>query len=152
MGKNPKETLLELIHLTYPGLFDQLGEADLERVIYEESGWRGRELLSHMAAWNRVVATTLAHFSRGEEYLIPDFAEDQFNQRTALEHQDLPVEAVKAYWKHSVEELTFAIEKIPVENFPGDLLYPWGDERGDINQLVKYFIEHDKEHVAEILK
>jgi hypothetical protein len=56
MWKNPKETLLELIRTTYPGLFEQLGDADLERVIYEESGWRGRELLSHMAAWNRVVA------------------------------------------------------------------------------------------------
>ena len=152
MGKNPKETLLELIRTTYTGLFKQLEGVDLERVIYEESGWRGRELLSHMAAWNRVVATTLAHFSRGQDYLIPDFAEDQFNQRTALEHKDLPVEAVMAHWKHSVEVLTSAIENIPAENFPGDLLYPWGDERGDINQLVKYFIEHDQEHIAEILK
>jgi len=152
MEKNPKETLLDLIGSTYPGLFEQLGGADLERVIYEESGWRGRELLSHMAAWNLAVATTLAHFSRGEEYLIPDFEEDQFNQRTALAHKELPVEAVMAHWKGSVEELTSAIEKIPAEKFPGDLLYPWGDERGEISQLVGYFIEHDQEHVAEILK
>ena len=151
MGKNPKETLLELIRTTYRGLFKQLEEADLERVIYEESGWRGRELLSHMAAWNRVVATSLEHFSRGEEYLIPDFAEDQFNQHTALEHKDLPVEEILVHWKDSVEEMTSAIERIPAEKFPGDLLYPWGDERGDIIQLVNYFIEHDQEHVAEIL-
>jgi len=87
-----------------------------------------------------------------EDYLIPDLEEDEFNQRTALEHQDLPVDEVIVYWKHSVEEMTFAIEKIPAEKFPGNLLYPWGDERGDIIQLVKYFIEHDEEHVAEILK
>lgn len=152
MGKNPKETLLELIRTTYPGLFKQLEGVDLERVIYEESGWRGRELLSHMAAWNRVVATTLAHFSQGKEYLIPDFAEDQFNQRTALEHKDLPVEEVVLHWKDSVEKLTSAIEKIPAEKFPGDLLYPWGGERGEIIQLVNYFIEHDQEHIAEIIK
>ena len=83
MGKNPKENLLDLISTTYPGLFEQLEDVDLERVIYEDSGWRGRELLSHMAAWNLAVATTLEHFSRGDDYLIPDFAEDQFNQRTA---------------------------------------------------------------------
>ena len=152
MGKNPKQNLLDLISTTYPGLFEQLESVDLERVIYEDSGWRGRELLSHMAAWNLVVATTLEHFSRGEDYLIPDLEEDEFNQRTALEHQDLPVDEVIVYWKHSVEEMTFAIEKIPAEKFPGNLLYPWGDERGDIIQLVKYFIEHDEEHVAEILK
>ncbi|HAY83816.1 MAG TPA: hypothetical protein DCY42_02520 [Chloroflexi bacterium] len=152
MGKNPKENLLDLISTTYPGLFEQLEGVELERVVFEESGWRGRELLSHMAAWNLVVATTLEHFSRGEDYLIPDLEEDEFNQRTALEHQDLPVDEVKVYWKHSVEELTLAIEKIPAEKFPGDLLYPWGDERGDIIQLVKYFIDHDEEHVAEILK
>ena len=152
MWKNPKETLLELIRTTYPGLFEQLGDADLERVIYEESGWRGRELLSHMAAWNRVVATSLELFSQGEEYLIPDFAEDQFNQRSALEHKDLPVEEIMLLWKDSVDELTIAIERLPAEYFPGDLLYPWGGERGEIIQLVNYFIEHDQEHIAEILK
>ena len=152
MGKNPKETLLELIRTTYTGLFKQLEGVDLERVIYEESGWRGRELLSHMAAWNRVVAMSLELFSQGKEYLIPDFAEDQFNQRTALEHKDLPVEEVVLHWKDSVEKLTSAIEKIPAEKFPGDLLYPWGGERGEIIQLVNYFIEHDQEHIAEIIK
>ena len=152
MGKNPKETLLDLIRTTYPGLFEQLEVADLERVIYEETGWRGRELLSHMAAWNLVVALSLEYFSRGEEYLIPDFAEDQFNQRTAVEHKDLPLDEVMGHWKRSVEELISALERIPTEKFPGNLLYPWGDERGDIIQLVKYFIEHDQEHVAEILQ
>ena len=152
MGKNLKDNLLELIRTTYPGLFEQLEGVDLERVVFEESGWRGRELLSHMAAWNLPVATTREHFSWGENYRIPDFEEDEFNHRTALEHKHLPVEEVLAQWKHSVEELTGAIETIPAEKFPGDLLYPWGGERGDITRLVKYFIEHDQEHVAEILK
>jgi len=152
MGKNPKDNLLELVNTTYPGLFEQLADVELERVIFEESGWRGRELLSHMAAWNLVVATALEHFSRGEEYLLPDFEEDEFNQRTALDHKDLPVDEVMAHWKHSVEEMTRSIEKIPAEKFPGELLYPWGGDRGDITQLVKFFIEHDQEHIAEILK
>ena len=152
MGKNLKDNLLELLDTTYPGLYGQLKDVDLERVIFEESGWRGRELLSHMAAWNLVVATALEYFSRGEEYLLPEFEEDEFNQRTALEHTDLPVEEVMAHWKHSVAELIAAIEKIPADKFPGELLYPWGGERGDITRLVRYFIEHDQEHVAEILK
>jgi hypothetical protein len=32
------------------------------------------------------------------------------------------------------------------------MLYPWGDERGDISLLVHYMVEHDEEHLGEILK
>ena len=151
MGKNLKQDLLETISQTYPPLFERLEDIDLERVIYPESGWRGRELLSHMAAWNLAVVTALDHFLEGKDYLIPDFEEDQFNQRTAVEHQDLPADEVRAFWKHSIVKVTFAIEKIPEELFPGELLYPWGEERGSIPHLVSYFIEHDVDHIQEIV-
>ena len=40
----------------------------------------------------------------------------------------------------------------PPDQFPGDLLYPWGDERGSIAELVEFIVEHDAEHRDEIVK
>ena len=45
-----------------------------------------------------------------------------------------------------------AIEDIPDELFSGDLLFPWGNESGDIRKLVGYMIEHGIEHRDEIIK
>ncbi len=39
-----------------------------------------------------------------------------------------------------------ALKELSEDKFPGDLVYPWGGERGDIVKLVEYFIEHDIEH------
>lgn len=39
-----------------------------------------------------------------------------------------------------------------IDLFPGDLLYPWGGERGTIAQLVEFLIDHDAEHRDEIVK
>ncbi len=41
---------------------------------------------------------------------------------------------------------------MPSAQYPGDLLYPWGDERGSIAQLVELIVEHDAEHRDEIVK
>jgi hypothetical protein len=44
------------------------------------------------------------------------------------------------------------VNDFPVEQWSGDLLYPWGDERGSISTLVEYMMEHDLEHRDEIVK
>jgi len=50
------------------------------------------------------------------------------------------------------EDLKAALSDIPTDQFPGDLLYPWGDERGSIAQLIEYMIDHDDEHRDEVIK
>ena len=41
---------------------------------------------------------------------------------------------------------------MPSAQFPGDLLFPWGDERGSIAELVEFIVEHDAEHRDEIVE
>jgi len=53
-------------------------------------------------------------------------------------------------FKGAYEALWSAIQEMPEDRFPGDLLYPWGDERGNIATLVGYMIEHADEHNDEI--
>ena len=53
-------------------------------------------------------------------------------------------------WEKAREVFVESVMVIPPELYPGDLLYPWGDERGTVALLVDYMIEHDGEHQAEI--
>jgi hypothetical protein len=41
---------------------------------------------------------------------------------------------------------------MPLDLFPGDLLYPWGDDRGSIADLVEFVTGHNTEHRDEILQ
>jgi hypothetical protein len=69
-----------------------------------------------------------------------------------LGQQELTSDQVFENWVQAREEFKAALMELPVEQFPGDLLYPWGDERGTIAHLVEMMAEHDVEHRAEIVK
>ena len=55
-------------------------------------------------------------------------------------------------WEQARKDFIEAVQEISLDRFPGDLLYPWGDERGSIAGLVRYMIDHDIEHRDEIVK
>jgi hypothetical protein len=88
----------------------------------------------------------------GSKYTIPDFEEDVFNQQSVRELHLLTDNEILKLWEQTHEELKGAIHDIAPDQFPGDLLYPWGDERGTIKYLVEYMIKHEVEHRNEIMK
>jgi hypothetical protein len=55
-------------------------------------------------------------------------------------------------WEQACEDFEDALKEIPLDLFPGDLLYPWRDEHGSIAQLVEYMTDHDAEQRDEIVK
>jgi hypothetical protein len=150
MGEDVKQKLLDMLERSHSDLLETVQKIDLEETIYKDTGWRGREMLSHISAWDRVIARSLVELTNETEYLIPDFDEDQFNDLTAKAQQAMPTAEVIADWKLARKELIEAVANTPIDKFSGDFLYPWGDERGSIYDLVKYFVDHDVEHKTEM--
>ena len=64
----------------------------------------------------------------------------------------IQTQQIQMEWEQARDDFKEAVREIPSDQFPGDLLYPWGDERGSITQLIEYMIEHDDEHRTEIVK
>ena len=124
---------------------------DPESMVYEDPDWRIRDILGHIAAWDREVTKSLQAFRAGEEYSIDDLEEDDFNQQSVLEQRKLTYPQVVAEWEQARADFIEAVQEIPPEQFPGDLLFPWGDERGSVQTLVEYMLEHEKEHRDDIL-
>lgn len=152
MTTEDKQRLIDLLTDTHSATRKVMEGIDLETRIYSESGWRIRDILGHIAGWDRQAAKSLRAFRDGEDYGIPDLDEDATNEAMVHEQRNWTVEQVFAEWDLAREDFKLAVEEIELDKFPGDLLYPWGDERGSIAQLVEYMAEHDIEHRDEIVE
>ena len=152
MTTDDKQRLIDLLTDTHSASRMVIEGGDPEAQIYSESGWRIRDILGHIAGWDRQAAKSLRAFKSGEDYAIPDFDEDAANQGMVDVQRNWTNEQVIAEWDEAREDFKLAVEEIEIDKFPGDLLYPWGDERGSIAQLVKYMAEHDVEHREDIVK
>jgi hypothetical protein len=154
MNSGDKDYLLDRLAESHSTLQTLLEGINLELLVYSESDWRIRDILGHIATWDREVTKSLRAFLAEIEYVIPGLYGDEteFNEQAVIEQRELSTQQIIAEWEQAREDFKAAINEIPTERFPGDLLYPWGDERGSIAQLVEYMIEHDEEHRDEIVK
>lgn len=154
MSAEEKNRLMDQLTETHLATRNVLDEIDLELVVFKDTGWRVRDIVGHMATWDQEVAKSLRDYQAGSVYLIPDLDEEEvgYNQRAVDSQQALSNQEIMTEWEQAHDELKQAVQEIPVDRFPGDMLYPWGEERGSIATLVDYMIEHDVEHRDEISK
>ena len=154
MNIGDKNYLLERLTETHSAIQEILKGIDLEMRVYTDSDWRIRDILGHIATWDREVTKSLMAFLAGTEYAIPDLDGDEtkFNQQAVLEQRQLSTQQIYAEWEQARGDFKHALSQIPLDQFPGDLLYPWGNERGNIAKLIEFMIEHDHEHRDEIVK
>jgi uncharacterized damage-inducible protein DinB len=158
MTEKNKSYLIDLQMETHSDLREIVAAADPEMPVFVDSdegaSWRIRDILGHIATWDMETARSLRAYRAGGVYLTPDFDEDEddFNQQAVAEQRKLTTQELVAEWKQAHEEFKEAVQDIPDDQFSGDLLYPWGDERGTISYLVDYMVKHAVEHRDEIAK
>jgi hypothetical protein len=154
MNSGDKNYLIKRLTETHSSIQRILKGVDLELQVYSDTDWRIRDILGHIATWDREVTKSLRAFLTGSEYIIPDLDEEEteFNQQAVTRQRELSTQEIVEEWDQAREDFKAALSDIPTDHFPGDLIYPWGDERGSIARLVEYMIEHDEEHQDEIVK
>jgi hypothetical protein len=152
MSVGDKEYLLEKLTEAHSATRAILEGVDLEMRVYRDTDWRIRDILGHITTWDREVTKSLRAFLAGTEYVIPDLDEDEFNQTSVLEQRVLSTQQIQVEWEQARDDFEEAVRELPSGQFRGDMLYPWGDERGSIAQLIEYMIEHDDEHRDEIVR
>jgi hypothetical protein len=152
MNQQDKAYLLGLLAQTHDAIRLMLEDIDLELPVYSDSGWRIRDILAHIATWDHQAASSLKAYRVGQEYSTPGLDESKFNEQSVLEQRDKTGQQIFDEWVQARREFKRAVEEMPRDLFPGDLLYPWGDERGTIAYLVEMMTDHDIEHRDEIMK
>ena len=152
MSAEEKEHLLKLLTESHSAFHATIEGIDPETHIYTEPSWRIRDIIGHIATWDHQVTKSLRAFQAGSEYAIPNLEEDDFNEKSVKAQQALTAQQVYVEWEQARQDFKDILKDIPLELFPGDMLYPWGDERGSIAKLVEFMIDHDAEHRDEIVK
>ena len=150
MALEERQRLVELLNQTHSSTRSLLEGINLEMRVYHESGWRIRDILGHIATWDLEVAKSLDAFRNDGEYAIPEHDEDTFNVQDISNQQRSTSKEIFNKWVQSREIFVESVRIIPLDFYPGDLLYPWGDERGTVAHLVETMADHDIQHRDEI--
>lgn len=155
MNADVKISLLTRLSKTHTATRDILNEVDLEICVFSDTNWRIRDILGHIATWDRVLANALKAYIDGSQFVVIldwDKEEVEFNNRAVLEQSKLSPEGLIDEWEQAHIDFKDAISEMPLEKFSGDYVYPWADERGDIVTLVEIMIDHNTGHLEEIAK
>lgn len=154
MAANEKKSLIEKLSETYTKIHKLLEGVDLETSVYGEDNWRIRDILGHLATWDRELIQAIQAYQNGEVYINSEYSggETEFNERAVFEQRKLTTEQILAEWEGERDKLKQVIKGLPEDKFNSDFEYPWGGEHGTVVRLVNSFIAHDIEHMDEIKK
>lgn len=153
MNADVKTSLITRLSDTHTATREILNEVDLERNVF--SNWRIRDLIGHIATWDRILTNALEAYIDGSQFIvIHDWEKEEvdFNNRAVLEQSKLSEEKLLDEWEQAHKDFVSAIREMPMEKFSGDYVYPWADESGNIVSLVEIMIEHNAEHLEELAK
>ena len=152
MNIEHKENILTRLSDSHTDLEQALEGLDLDLVIHPDTGWCIRDILGHIATWDRVLIHTIQTFLEGSEYVIPGMVGDEtdYNARRVVEQRKLSSSKILTEWNQAREDFITIVQQIPTDKFFDELAFPWGDERGSLSVMIEYMFEHNGEHQAEI--
>jgi hypothetical protein len=120
-------------------------------VIYPEIGWRVKDIVAHLTAWEEEAIKSLEAYRRGEEYQIEGFSsDDEYNAKVFAERKDFTVTHVCAEWEKTHERLIAQVRQMEPWKLKGPVLCPWG-ARGTVAHMIEELVKHEQEHVRDIV-
>lgn len=129
----------------------RLKAVDPLRVIYPEMGWRVKDIIAHLTAWEVEVATSLRAYAGGKAYQIENFpGDDIYNDRMFRKYYDLSAEDIFDDWDAVRAGFKSSIRAIDPEYLDGQILCPWG-KYSSLTGIVDDMIAHEQEHLQNIL-
>jgi DinB superfamily len=143
-----KQALIEAIDYVRDRLNALIDGVDPDVVIHPASGWRLRDVLAHIAAWQReAVAAGRAHIAGEPE--IPRQYIPRFNQETYEAWKEVDPQEVRAALWAVYDDLKDMVRHAPDECWDVEFVNSWHSQ-GTLTQHVRAILSHDAEHVSEI--
>lgn len=150
MPDHENALLVDLLTTTRQDTLAALKDVDLDRIMHPDSGWRVRDMVAHLIAWDIAAVQALKHLQSKTVDAIPDLSDmDAYNAREVAKRKNLPIDDLFAEWAALHDEF-----KALAENMPDDLMgkrfrFPWG-AHGTGYQLVEGMAGHEQYHREEI--
>lgn len=145
-----KAALIQALQDSYTQARAVFEAADPDRVIYEESGWRVKDIAAHVATWEAETLRSLHAFRRGGEYQIANYENaDDFNAFVAHVRMDEPMAQILADWDATRKWIIMLVRAMSDDDLAATMRYPAGDT-GRVDQLVREVSSHPLEHAADV--
>ena len=128
----------------------QLDEIDKNRKIYPL--WTIREILAHITGWDdAIIASLSAHIAGREPGTPAARGIDNYNAETVATREGLDYDHIYREYIHTRDVLVDLVTSMPLEKASQPFVFPWGVV-GDLQELLKVFIDHETEHAGDVRK
>ncbi len=130
-----------------------LSDLDPDTLIYAESGWRLRDVIAHITAWEEELISALRARRMLADYTPPLSAKlqlDVYNDLRFRERYDRSVAQVINAWAAVRAELKASLQLFDTSELGSTMCYPWNDS-GSIAHSIHDMIWHEQFHTREIL-
>lgn len=145
-----RDHLIQRLKRAYDDAIKGIEGVDPDQVIYADSGWRAKDLIAHITAWEREMLRSLQAYAEDGEYRVPGYTtDDAYNAGAYLQHRDETWAEVRSNWDDVRRGMMAALRDLPAEKVHGEMLFPWG-ERGLMPKLIGSAVGHANEHIAHI--
>ena len=94
MSNQQASDLSDLLAESHAATQKLLETIDLDLQIYTDPVWRARDVIWHIAVWDRQVTRSIEAYQFGGKYSIPDFDEHEFNAAALKEGREISIEQV----------------------------------------------------------
>lgn len=145
-----KPELLRALDQTHSRTLELLRDADPEQVIYEESGWRIKDVVAHVVTWETESLRSFHAFRRGGAYSIPNFvSDDDFNGYAASSRMEEPMPQIMEDWQATRSWLTMILNAMSEDDLSAEMTHPSGTV-GTARSLAQDIAEHEALHAEHI--
>lgn len=154
--QDEKKALLKRLDTTLDEAQTALKKIDPLQIIYEETQWRVKDIVAHVATWEMEMARGIYTYRRGGEYLLPGaedrytFDEDDFNANAAHVRYDDTMPHIHSDWSTARSWLKVLVGAMTPEELEVRFKFPWG-VKGTTVELLQELLSHHDEHMREIL-
>jgi hypothetical protein len=150
-AQQEKERLVALLQSSRQATLEALRGLDDGAIVHPETGWRLMDVLGHLAAWEHEVFASLQAFTENDEYTIgPDFDGQRYNTEAYERRRELDPAQIRIDWAMVRGEIRLALRDMTPDQLQATMRYPSG-RRGTPAALLQEIIDHEEEHVRDIL-
>jgi hypothetical protein len=113
--------------------------------------WSVKDVLAHIAFWERYAVDTLHAIARGETpNLVADDETERNNASVVAQYYQRSLSAVISDWQQAREDLLDAIEDLEDEDLNDPDRFPWSEGRSLLDRIAGNSFEHEQEHIEQI--
>lgn len=144
-----KDELIRELTDSRPAAIAYIRDLDPNQVIYEESGWRIKDIIAHVVTWETEMLRSLHAYRRGRSYQIENYELEDYNGFAASSKQFDPLEQTLADWDAIRSWLLIHLNAITPEALDDKMMMPWGKTE-TVRDLFESVLEHLQEHLDDI--